>query len=323
VDHTGGALICREDPALNRITKYIPQLPDSVFKGETLYLRLCWSDGYRVFSPFWVSTLDSYDLYECHVGPGYTRIVSEFYGVRTEVTIFVPLGESREIRDMRIANVSDCPLAIDAIPVVEYTHPDALKQFTNADWVPQTMQSRAHPDEKGLVVLIQYPFMTRDTRINYFTSNCPVASLESDRKKFLRDSEGGTWPNPYGLRRGELSNSESLRGDNIAALLHHLGVLQPGETVRLITQLGQAAGIGEAMPGIRPVYDGLQISPCIPSGWEGFKAVRRFRDAVYAIEVRNPDHICRGASHFGWMASRLSATLCPPMAMARYTRWNC
>ena len=32
VDHTGGALICAQDPAINRITKYIPQMPSSEFK---------------------------------------------------------------------------------------------------------------------------------------------------------------------------------------------------------------------------------------------------------------------------------------------------
>jgi cellobiose phosphorylase len=39
VDHTGGALICAQDPALNRITKYITQFPASAFNGETLYLE--------------------------------------------------------------------------------------------------------------------------------------------------------------------------------------------------------------------------------------------------------------------------------------------
>ena len=40
VDHTGGALICKQDPTFNRITKYIQQMPASDFKGETIYLRL-------------------------------------------------------------------------------------------------------------------------------------------------------------------------------------------------------------------------------------------------------------------------------------------
>ena len=34
VDHTGGALLCKGDPALNRITKYISQMPASDFKGD-------------------------------------------------------------------------------------------------------------------------------------------------------------------------------------------------------------------------------------------------------------------------------------------------
>ncbi len=38
----------------------------------------------------------------------------------------------------------------------------------------------------------------------------------------------------------------------------------------------------------------MQIDPCIPRAWGGFKVTRRFRDAVYEIDVRNPDHVCKG-----------------------------
>lgn len=320
VDQTGGALICRQDPALNRITRYIALLPSSEFKGETLYLRLpveqvsrpvrpgqvrnlSYGGGrYKVFSPFFVPTLDPYDVYECHVGLGYTRIVSEFYGIRTEVTIFVPAGETRELRDIRITNVSDRPLTVDAIPVVEYTHPDALKQLTNADWVPQTMQSKVHEgedlrsvaegqvgrpgpnaDKKGLKILAQYPFMLRDIRINYFTSNWPVASFESDRRRFLGDNEYGTWANPLSLQADELGNYEALRGDNIAALLHHLGTLQPGESKRLITQLGQSESVAKARPGIERYRDEQQVDAALAE-------LRRFWDEYLACcQVETPD----------------------------------
>ena len=68
IDHTGGLLLCKGDPALNRITKYIPQLPSSQFKGQTLYLRVREGSGYKVFSPLFVPTLDAYDRFECRVG---------------------------------------------------------------------------------------------------------------------------------------------------------------------------------------------------------------------------------------------------------------
>jgi len=267
VDHTGGALICRNDPTFNRITKYIQQMLSSDFKGETLYLRVPLSQigrgmsakypkgegqgqgKYRFFSPFFVPTLDKYDKYECRVGLGYTRIISEFYGIRTEVTIFVPTNASVEVRDIKITNISDKPLQIDAVPVVEYTHPDALKQFTNADWIPQTMTSKAVKNG-GCIALIQYPFMFRDIKVNYFTSNLPVSSFETDRKKFIGDNEYGTWANPTSLQNAELSDTEVVRGDNIAALMHQLGTLQPDETRRLITQLGQEAKLEDAQQGI-------------------------------------------------------------------------
>lgn len=295
VDHTGGALICKGDPALNRITKYISQLPSSTFKGETLYLRFRRGVGYQVFSPYFVPTLDAYDRYECHVGLGYTRIVSEFYGLRADVTIFVPLGDERVIRDIKITNVSDKPLEIDAIPVVEYTHFDALKQFTNADWVPQTMQSRVYQEENEPTILTQFAFMRRDVAVNYFTSNLPIDSFESDRARFLGDNEYGTWANPLSLQGAELGNYEAHRGDNIAALLHHLGELQPGETKRLITQLGQAASVEQALPRIRAFRDGARVDEAwqeLGRFWDDYLSKMRVEtpsvDMNHMLNVHNP-----------------------------------
>ena len=243
VDHTGGALICRGDPAINRLVKYIPQLPSSEFKGETLYVRIKAKDAYTVFSPFFVPTLDQFQMYECHVGLGYTRIISEFYDIRTEVLIFVPVDGDREIRDIRITNLRSAPVEVDAVPVIEYTHFDALKQLTNADWVPQTMQSQCVEEDKGFKTLIQYAYMNKNRRINYFTSNYPASSFETDRRYFLGDNEYGTWESPVSLNNRELGAHEALRGDNIAALMHHMGAIEPGASVRLVTQLGQCGSL--------------------------------------------------------------------------------
>lgn len=38
--------------------------------------------------------------------------------------------------------------------------------------------------------------------------------------------------------------------------------------------------------GIRPTYEGLQISPVIPQDWEGFEAIRSFRGVRYEIKVK-------------------------------------
>lgn len=45
--------------------------------------------------------------------------------------------------------------------------------------------------------------------------------------------------------------------------------------------------------GIKPQYDGLEVEPCIPSSWKGFKVSRKFRGATYNIEVVNKG-VCKG-----------------------------
>lgn len=39
--------------------------------------------------------------------------------------------------------------------------------------------------------------------------------------------------------------------------------------------------------GIRPTLNGLSVNPCIPASWAGFNVKRRFRGAIYDIEVCN------------------------------------
>lgn len=53
-------------------------------------------------------------------------------------------------------------------------------------------------------------------------------------------------------------------------------------------------GASQGLLGIRPDHGGLRIDPCVPRSWGSFRVTRRFRGAVYEIEVRNPDGVCRG-----------------------------
>ena len=242
VDHTGGLLLCKGDPALNRITKYIPQLPSSELKGHTLYLRLRDARGLRTLAPLFVPKLEALDRYECRVGLGYSRFVSEIAGVRAEITLFVPTGSEVLVEDVKLTNISDQPLTLDAIPFVEYTHFDALKQFTNADWVPQTMQSVAHDGGAGRKLLAQFAFMNRDIRQTYLTATVPASSFETCRARFLGDNEYGTYADPISLKQPELSSYEALRGDNVGALMLPLGTLAPGASKRFRVLLTQQEG---------------------------------------------------------------------------------
>jgi len=295
VDHTGGALICKGDPALNRIVKYIPQLPASEFKGETLYIRVKTASGYELISPFFVPTLTPYESYECRVGNGYSIIKSVVNGIETEVKIFVPVDAQVEIRDIKVTNRREQAVTLDIIPLVEYTHFEAMKQFNNADWVPQTMQSELYVDEQGHKLVKQYAFMKKNKEVNYFTSNHTISSFETDRKIFLGDNGYGTYLNPLSLAKEEFSNYEALREDNVIAAMHHMGQLEAGTTVRVITQLGQYTDFDQELEQVARLRQPkavdaafLKLAESFKGYFDQFQTVTPDEDTNTLINIHNP-----------------------------------
>ncbi|MGL6261218.1 GH36-type glycosyl hydrolase domain-containing protein [Vibrio sp. WXL210] len=283
VDSNGGVLLCKGDPALNRITKYIAQLPNSDFKGSTVYLKVKDSSGKEeVFSPFFTPTLKPLDKFENHTGLSYTRIVSEAFGVRCEVTFFVPSDEEVLLEDIKITNISGGELHVDVVPVFEFTHFDALKQLLNADWVPQTMTLKAHQHGEH-TVLEQYAFMKRDYAVNLVTADRPATSFEGDRAKFLGEFGYGSWAAPQALAQDELNNSECLRGDNIAALNLRLGWLAPEQTERTVVQLTQQDSVEAAKPLLEKYRDHDAVDQAfanLGSFWDNYLAT---------VQVETPD----------------------------------
>jgi cellobiose phosphorylase len=62
--------------------------------------------------------------------------------------------------------------------------------------------------------------------------------------------------------------------------------------------------------GIKPGYDGLEVNPCIPAGWKGFRVTRKFRDATYLIEVGNTG-VSRGVKSLTVNGKTLSGNVVP------------
>jgi len=46
--------------------------------------------------------------------------------------------------------------------------------------------------------------------------------------------------------------------------------------------------------GARRDFDGLKIDPCLPKHWEKCRIERPFRNAIYRIEIENPNHVEKG-----------------------------
>jgi len=55
--------------------------------------------------------------------------------------------------------------------------------------------------------------------------------------------------------------------------------------------------------GVRPVWEGLIVNPCVPSGWKQFRITRVFRGCCMEITVKNPLGVNQGVKAM-WVAGR-------------------
>jgi len=67
----------------------------------------------------------------------------------------------------------------------------------------------------------------------------------------------------------------------------------------------------ESILGIKPTFDGLLISPCIPNRWRLFKLKRNFRNAHYTIEVTNPRYVSQGIAEVVVDGKKIKSNLIP------------
>lgn len=71
--------------------------------------------------------------------------------------------------------------------------------------------------------------------------------------------------------------------------------------------------VSQYILGIQPDYAGLKVDPCIPSSLDGFKITRRYRGAVYHIDVQNPDHVQKGVVSMTVDGQSVAGNIIPPV----------
>jgi len=52
--------------------------------------------------------------------------------------------------------------------------------------------------------------------------------------------------------------------------------------------------ISQYILGVYPTLNGLQINPCVPTGFGDFSLVREYRGVIYNVEVKNPNNVQKG-----------------------------
>ncbi|NMA65200.1 MAG: hypothetical protein GX957_03025 [Clostridiaceae bacterium] len=93
--------------------------------------------------------------------------------------------------------------------------------------------------------------------------------------------------------------------------------LRPGES--LMSWTTGSAGwlfrcITEFIIGIQAGYDGLVVSPCMPSAWRDVKVQRRYRNATYNISILNPEGLEKGNLRIKVDSAVIDGNVIPPIS---------
>ncbi len=78
--------------------------------------------------------------------------------------------------------------------------------------------------------------------------------------------------------------------------------------------------VSQAILGVQPCFDGLRIDPCVPAAVRSFRIRRRFRGALYLIEVENPDGVQHGVKELYLDGKALPSALIPVQEPGRTVR---
>jgi N,N'-diacetylchitobiose phosphorylase len=211
--------------------------------GRTIYLRD--EDSGDFWSAAWQPVGKPLDAYksECRHGSAYTVITSDYAGIKSETTYFVPLGRSFECWRLRLTNTGSRPRRLAAFTYVEYAgNWSVTNDLTNLQY-SQFIVKMAVADgiiDHGTNTAVPPDpdnFENADQGRHSFLAlaGAPVTGFDTDRTAFL--GPYGTYAAPAVVAAGRCTNSLAA-GDNGCGVLQTRLTLAPGETREILVLMG-------------------------------------------------------------------------------------
>ncbi|MHC1737251.1 MAG: glycosyl transferase family 36 [Ignavibacteriaceae bacterium] len=242
ISQLGGGFSWKGHSEFNRLNRWHQDLIQDNW-GKFFYYKdkktgEIWSNSYNPVQK-------ELDNYECRHGFGYTKILSKYKDIESELTVTVPLGKSAEIWKFTLKNTGTTKRQLSVYSYFEWClgsssdfHREFHKAFieTDFDREANTMVGNKRlweiPLSKRGHWNINYPYT------GYITCNKTVSSFESDKETFIGNY--GSPVNPVGLLKDELSNSKGRYLDPVGTLKIDIEIA-PGESEDVIFLMGIAS----------------------------------------------------------------------------------
>jgi N,N'-diacetylchitobiose phosphorylase len=219
--------------------------------GRYIYLRD--RDNGDYWSASWQPVGKPLDRYKstCHHGTGYTVIESDYAGILSRTTYFVPLGQLFEYWWVHLTNTGDRPRRLSAFSYCEFSNNwDTGQDLVNLQYSLFIVKGEMRD---GLLRIAINDNLTQEaasfidndqSRHSWMAlAGAPVSGYDTSRAAFL--GEYRSYHNPRVVEQGKCTGSHAY-GDNACGVLQSDLELNPGESRDLLFMLGigESGGFG-------------------------------------------------------------------------------
>jgi cellobiose phosphorylase len=177
----------------------------------------------------------------CHHGTAYSTFKSDYAGITSEATYFIPLGQTFEYWKLKLTNTSDRPRTLSAFSYCEFAnHKHTQQDLVNLQYTLFIIRGEMRDN---LLRIAINDHLLSDTRpgseggghLWMKLVGAPLAGFDASREAFLGAYR--SYDRPLSVEKGQCGNSEAY-GDNACGSLQAKLTLQPGETREILVMLG-------------------------------------------------------------------------------------
>ena len=240
ISNTGGGYSFYKDAKLRRITRYRYNGVPGDNGARNYYLSLMSGSGddatpVATWSPTFLPVKTPLDSYECRHGIGYTTFHTDYQGIESTLTAFVPLHTAAEINHLSVRNNTGEAVTVDVTGCVEWCLWNAVDDTSNFQRNLSTGEVEVEQTGTNTIVYHKTEFKERRNHYAFFSVNEPTVGFDTSRDEFLGQFNG--WDSPQAIAEGRMRDSVAHGWYPIAAERVRL-TLQPGEERMLVFMLG-------------------------------------------------------------------------------------
>ena len=243
ISGNAGGYSFKKSGANGRILRYVFNQFDQ--PGRYIYLRDNADGDY--WSASWQPVGKPLDVYktECRHGMGYTRMLTDYSGIHSEVSYYVPDGQEHEVWCITVTNKSETVRELTISGYAEFTNNGNYEQdqvnLQYSQYVTRTLYSEGMIRQQihGNLDALKTDERVDEKKVTerfFALTGAPVASYCGDKAAFLGVCR--TYADPAGIENGNLGNELNYCGNSCGALSAVI-TLEPGESKTIAFLLGE------------------------------------------------------------------------------------